>query len=129
MTIRSTIKRHASPLRAARFYGGSPQRRPPQGDEIPAMLWLWFAIIALIQVRRGVLSTRQLQVDTPEVITYALVAGAIVLAGRFMPRIVVLVLVGILVAGVLDAAPKVSTFLAGFQSRIAALGLPASGAR
>jgi len=119
MSATSTLKRHTSPVRAAHYYGGALQRRGSQSDEIPAMLWLWLAIIALIQVRRGV--TWPPQVNTAEFITYAMVAGAIVIAGRFAPRVVLLVLVGLLVAGVLGAAPAVATFLEGFQARIAGL--------
>lgn len=114
-----SIKRNVDPRHAARFYGGALQRRGSQSDEIPAMLWLWLAIIALIQIRRGV--TWPPQVNTAEFITYAMVAGAIVLAGRFAPRAVLLVLVALLVAGVLGAAPAVAGFLEGFQARIAGL--------
>jgi hypothetical protein len=120
-----TIKAKADPRRAARYYSGSLSRRPSSSDEIPAMLWLWVAIVALARLRSGE-GFAPSSFSASEVTVYGGAAGVIVVLGRFLPRAALLVLVALLVAGVLGAAPVVADALASAQSKIAS-ALPSGG--
>ncbi len=121
----ASLRSKADPRRAARYYTGSLTRRPSSSDEIPAMLWLWVAVVALARLRRGE-GFAPSSFSASEVAVYGGAAGAIIVAGRFLPRAVLLVLVALLVAGVLGAAPVVADALSSAQSRVAA-ALPSGG--
>lgn len=110
-----TLARYASPRRAARYYTRG-KLTSTKSLEIPAILWLWVLLVGLAAIRRG-----SLAFDRPEVALFAILAGLSVLAGTVAPRIVQLFLVGLLLAGVLGAAPQVESFLADLQARIDAI--------
>ncbi|MDE2620638.1 MAG: hypothetical protein KGL54_10800, partial [Sphingomonadales bacterium] len=56
MSLKSTAGSVASPYRAAKHFGGALDRRPGRGNQVPAMVWLWFGLVVLAQVRRGALT-------------------------------------------------------------------------
>ena len=116
MSLKSTARHAANPRHAARFYTGALGGRPARGNAIPAALFLWLVVIALVQVRRGGLTTG---LNVPEVAALGVGSGLIVVAGTVAPRAVVLVLVALLVAGVFGAVPQVSAVLAGIEATIA----------
>lgn len=123
----ASLKSKADPRRAARYYTGSMSRRPSSSDEIPAMLWLWVAVVALARVRSGE-GFSPSSFSASEVAVYGGAAGVIVVLGRLLPRAALLVLVALLVAGVLGAAPAVAGVLSSAQSRIGgAFGSAGSG--
>jgi hypothetical protein len=64
----------------------------------PALLWLVILVVGLQWVRTGRTPTGQ------EAVTWTALAGGVVVAGAFVPEIVALLLVGLLVAGSLNAA-------------------------
>jgi hypothetical protein len=121
-----TLKGRADPRRAARYYSGSLSRRPSSSDEVPAMLWLWVSIVALARLRSGE-GFSPASFSASEVAVYGGAAGVIVVLGRFLPRAALLVLVALLVAGVLGAAPVVADAIAAAQSRVSDALQPLGG--
>ncbi len=124
MSISSAAGRIASPRRAARHYAGPLDKRA-RGNEIPAIVWLWVAIVLLAQVRRGAFTAGFSAPSLPEVATYGIGAVLVVVAGSFAPRAVLLILAAILLAGVLGAVPQVSAALSTVEGYISgSLGAP-----
>ena len=119
MSLTSTAGRIASPKRAARHYTGPLERRAAKGNEIPALVWLWVAIVLLAQVRRGALSSGGFTPPSlPEVATYGIGAGAVVVVGSFAPRAVMLILAAVLLAGVLGYVGPVAGALSTVEGYI-----------
>ena len=121
----ASLASRADPRRAARFYTGSLTRSPSSSDEIPALLWLWAGVVVLARLRSG----DPTNFSGSEIAVYGGVAGVIVLLGRLMPRAVLLILVALLVAGALGAAPVVASALATAQGYVSGAFDKSGGSR
>lgn len=117
------IPRQASPQRARRYFTTGLTKHAPRGDQVPALIWLWLAIVGLVMLREH----RLLQVG--EYVTLAIAGGIIVGIGNFAPHLVTLFLLALLVAGIFGAAPQVSAFLDEVNGRVSQLapGVAARG--
>lgn len=96
------------PRAAVRF---AQQGDVSSSDRIPAILWLSLGLLALWTVRN-----RQLP-DGRQALTGAVAVGAIVLAGTVAPRVVVWLLLALLVAAAVGAAPQLGAIAAQLQSQ------------
>ncbi|MGH2512949.1 MAG: hypothetical protein ACRDGQ_09700 [Candidatus Limnocylindrales bacterium] len=117
MSITSRITSAPDPGRALSYWQG----RRRSGNEIPGLLFLFLALVALVSFRNGRLPT------ATETATLGLFAGLIVFAGMYAPHLVTLFLVALLIAGVLGFAGPVSGVLASVNTTLQGLGVPLSG--
>lgn len=77
----------------------------------PAILWLFLALVGIVVLRNRALPT------TGQAITLAIMAGIVVAAGLVLPELVTVLLVGLLLAGVLNV-PGVGPFFSSIEARI-----------
>ena len=124
----ASLASRADPRRAARFYTGSLTRSPSSSDEIPALLWLWVGVVALARLRSGE-GFAPSSFSASEIAVYGGAAGVIVVLGRFLPRAALLILVALLVAGALGAAPVVASALATAQGYVSGAFDKSGGSR
>jgi hypothetical protein len=111
------LGKHLDPRKAAHFVA----RPGSASDRIPALIWIGLAILALVSVRQG-------RFPTPQQAGTMLVGLLLViLAGSIAPRVVTWVLLALLVAAGLGAAPQLMAAAAAAQNRIAALSPSAGG--
>jgi hypothetical protein len=101
-------KLHAN--RAVDYYKGQSKR----ANATPAIVWLFVLLVGIIVLRNRALPS------TSQAITLAIMCGVVVAAGLVLPELVTLILVGLLIAAVLNV-PQVAPFLNAIQSRVAAL--------
>lgn len=106
----ATTKLH--PRRAVSFFQGRHQ-----GNEIPALIWLWAALVAILIIRNKALPT------AGQAITLAIIGGVVVGVGAFTPMIVGLVLLGAVVAAAFNV-PGLPPALANLQGRVQSLVNP-----
>lgn len=85
-----------------------------RGNELPAILWIWILVVALVYFRRRTFPT------SSEGFTLLGMTIVIVILGSFLPTEVVALLVAFLVAGVLNV-PGVGPLLTNIESRVAAI--------
>lgn len=112
MVTAAAVRRATSPRRAARYYTTGKLTSTKSAD-ISAILWLWLVLVVLAGVRRG-----SFQLGRNELALFAGLAGLSVAAGTVAPRVVQLFLVGLLIAGVLGAAPQVEAAIGRAQAGI-----------
>jgi hypothetical protein len=106
MSTLGTIRRSVGhPGRAADYV-----QRPSQRNLTPAIFWIGILLFGLWWLRNG------RPPDARQALTGGLAIGAVVIVGQFS-RIVFWVLVAVLVAAVLGAAPQITGLLAQVQSR------------
>lgn len=101
------------PARAVAFASGKKSAY----NWVPALLWLWLAVVGLLVIRRRGLPTQG------EIVTVGAGAGGVVLIGSFAPVIVFWGLVALLVAAALNT-PGLGGFIGGLQTRLADLNAP-----
>jgi ABC-type enterobactin transport system permease subunit len=93
-----------------------------KGNEIPALLWLYVALIGLLFLRNGGVPS-----EPSQYVTIGLGAGAVVILGSMVPTALMLVLVALLIGGVLGIVPAVTGILATGQRAIDDLASYAKG--
>lgn len=98
------------PNRAVSYFKGNGKK----ANATPAILWLFLALVGII-----ILRTRSIP-SLSQAVTLAIFCGIVVAAGLFLPELVTLLLVGLLVAAVLQV-PAVAPFLNAVQGRVAAI--------
>jgi hypothetical protein len=111
MSVSSRIASAPSPTRALSYWQG--KRRT--GNEMPALLFLWLALVVLVSLRAGRTPT------AGEAATMGLFAGVIIVAGIWAPHLVTLLLVALLVAGILGFAGPVTGILQNVQTTVTGL--------
>ncbi len=90
-------------------------------DNIPAILWLTIALLALWTLRHG-------RLPTPgEAATGGAAVAVVGLAGSVVPRLAVWVLLALLVAAAIGGAPAISSFIQGFSRSGVTLSLNPGG--
>ena len=92
------------PNRAVSYFKGNRKK----ANATPAILWLFLALVGII-----ILRTRSIP-SLSQAVMLAIFCGIIVAAGLFLPGLVTLLLVGLLVAAVLQV-PAVAPFLNAVQ--------------
>ncbi len=86
-------------------------------NAIPALLWLWGALVLILVYRNKALP------DPKQAVTLLALGGGVVVVGSFTPMLVGLVLLGAVVAAAFNV-PGVPGALTGWQARIAAVVSP-----
>jgi hypothetical protein len=86
-------------------------------DNVPAILWLSLALIALWAVKNGRLP------NPASMATLAAAVGAIVLVGSVVPRLAVWALLALLVAASVGAAPQIAALIAQVQAKGVSISL------
>lgn len=109
------IKLH--PRHAVSFFQGRHR-----GNEIPALLWLWAALVGILILRNRALPTGG------QLVTLGILGGGVVAIGAFTPMIVGVVLLGAIVAAALNV-PGLPPALADFEARVQGLVNPPGRAR
>lgn len=97
------------PRHAVSFFAGRHR-----GNEIPALLWLWAALVGILILRNRALPT------TGQAVTLVILGGVVVGVGAFTPVIVGVVLLGAVVAAALNV-PGLPPALAQIEARVQAL--------
>jgi hypothetical protein len=100
------------PKRAVSFFSGHHR-----DNEIPALLWLWVALVVILVVRNRAVPTPS------QGVTLAVLGGIVVGVGAFTPMIVGVVLLGAIIAAALNV-PGLPPALADLETRIQALTTP-----
>ncbi len=98
------------PRRAVSYFKGNSTK----ANATPAVLWLFLLLVGILVLRNRALPTLS------QGITLAIFAGIVVAAGLVLPELVTLVLVGLVIAAVLNV-PAVAPFLVAVQSRVQGL--------